>query len=151
YLNNDVTRRHLTVDLSLRLLEGARPHGPAGPLPADRLAAPGMRRRAWLSRSSALMTSGVIELIGDAEQRSSLQQGLVVAPLVAQAVLGQPLGAARWPAGVRWLAMGVPMVSAATLAAIAAAEPARVAVVIGHDGADRLAAAAAFARERCRR
>jgi hypothetical protein len=146
YLNNDVTRKYLTVDLALRLLDQARPEGPTGHLREVTMA-----RRTWFARSSPLFASGALEPINEADQRSSLQQGFVLAPLVAQALIGQPLVDARWPAGVRWLAIGAPVISAATLAAIEAAGSAHLAVVVGHDAADRLAAGAAWARRRGRR
>jgi SpoVK/Ycf46/Vps4 family AAA+-type ATPase len=145
YLNNDVTRKHLTVDLALRLLDRARPDAPM-----DHPRDIAMVRRAWFARSSPLLASGAIEPVHEADQRSTLQQGLVLAPLVSQALTGQPLVDARWPAGVRWLAIDVPAVSAATLAAIEASVPAHLAMVTGHDAADRLAAGAAWARWRKR-
>jgi hypothetical protein len=145
YLNNDVTRKYLTVDLALRLLDQARPEGPTG-----HLRDVAMVRRTWFSRSSPLFASGAMEPINETDQRSSLQQGFVLAPLVAQALIGQPLVDPRWPGGVRWLEIGVPAISAATLTAIEAAGSAHLAVVVGYDAADRLAAGAAWARRRGR-
>jgi hypothetical protein len=141
YLNNDVTRKTLTVDLAFRLLDQARPDGPI-----DHMRDVAMARRTWFARCSPLFASGAMEPVNEADQRSTLQQGFVLAPLVVQALIGQPLVDARWPAGVRWLAIGVPAISAATLAAIEASAPAHLAMVIGHDAADRLAAGAAWAR-----
>ncbi len=94
YLNNDVTRKHLTVDLALRLLDRARHDDPT-----DRLHDVAMARRTWFARSSPLLASGAMEPVNEADQRSALQQGLLI-PLIVQALIGQPLVDFRWPAGV---------------------------------------------------
>jgi len=93
YLNNDALRKYLTIDLACRLLADSS----SGDTPArDEI-------RALLAPRSRLVTLGVVEAVPSAERRSSLHEGFVVAPVVAQALLALPVADPRWPPEVRWL------------------------------------------------
>jgi SpoVK/Ycf46/Vps4 family AAA+-type ATPase len=128
YLNNDVARKHLTTDLALRLLSGARAGAPA--------------QRRWFARCAPLTASGALEWLDDATPRSSLQQGFVLTPLVAQALTGQPLADPRWAPNLHWLTPETAAhVSAATREALMQASNVRVALLVGDDSCDRIAAA----------
>lgn len=126
YLNNDITRKHLTVDLALRLLAGARGPDSRG-------------YRSLLSGCAPLFERGVLESSGGAEGRSSLQRGFVLSPVVSQFLTGQPIADPHWPIGVRWL---LPVGSAAppetVRAALVASKTARIVAIVGDDPTERL-------------
>lgn len=88
YLNDDATRRHLTVDLAVRLL---------APTPSRDV-------RAALSTVARLAAVGVIEpLDPPGDRRVTLGGGWLVSPLAAQYLLELPLADARLPATMRFL------------------------------------------------
>jgi hypothetical protein len=96
YLNNDAARKYPTLDLARRLLAGSRYRGE---LSAATL-------RALLAPRSRLFVEGVLEPLDPAERGSSLHQGFMISPVIAQALLGLPLADARWPREVHWIATG---------------------------------------------
>jgi hypothetical protein len=133
YLNNDSGRRHLTVDLALRMLAAARP----GATP----------RRGDFSPDAPLSSSGAIDWIPDAVPRSSLQRGFLLAPLVAQALMDLPLRDPGWPSPVRWMtSQDLGLASEGTRAALMALAPAPILLIGGAPRPDRTAAAAHWAR-----
>jgi len=93
YLNNDIARRHVTADLARRLLARSRSNGELTSAAV----------RALLGARSSLLTLAVLEPIEPAQGMSSLQQGFVLAPVVAQALLGLPFADPRWPREVAML------------------------------------------------
>ncbi|MFZ5509197.1 MAG: ATP-binding protein [Pseudomonadota bacterium] len=134
YLNNDITRRHLTADLALRLL---RDSGVA----ADRaLAAPGSR----------LFEAGLMETVDCGERRALLAQGLALAPPAALFLLGLPPADPRLPAGIRILGAPAPdeeeilsTRARAAVAALAQHHPPQPGLMVctGEAAAEQLAAA----------
>ena len=90
YLNNDITRKHLTVDLAERLL------GNLSPAAAVREA---------LRSAGPLFRSGLLEWIDTGGDRRSLRaQGFTLAVPVAEYLLGLPSIDARLPSTVACLA-----------------------------------------------
>jgi hypothetical protein len=83
YLNNDITRRHPTVDLALRVLDGAA----AG--------------RAALSSCGRLFVLGLLDWLEPGEPRSGLARGFAASPPAVHFLLGLPLEDSRLPASVR--------------------------------------------------
>ena len=94
YLNNDLGRKHLSVDLACRLLAGSLSTG----------ALSQTQIRALLGPCARLVGLGVLEQAEAVPAGSSLQHGYTVAPVVVQSLLGMPLGDPRWPRDVRWIA-----------------------------------------------
>jgi hypothetical protein len=85
YLNNDITRKHPTVDLALRVLDGAGDSS----------------RRAALSSCGRLFVLGLLDWLESSEPRSGLVRGFVASPPMVHYLLGLPLEDARLPDGVR--------------------------------------------------
>ena len=85
YLNNDITRKYLTVDLALRVLEGVG--DPA--------------KRAMLNNSGRLFTLGFLDWLESGELRAGLARGFVASPSTVHFLLGLPLNDARLPDSVR--------------------------------------------------
>lgn len=123
YLNNDIARRHLSIDLAQRLLD-------------DRV--PDVRE--LLAPQSPLLASGAIELIEPTEPRSRRMQGLRVSTLVGQFCQGLPLADPRWSPEVRWVAAMSPA------AAPVRAEP--LLLIRGDETEERWAAALQWAHAR---
>ncbi|HSJ96579.1 MAG TPA: ATP-binding protein [Myxococcota bacterium] len=87
YLNNDVTRRHVTVDLALRLLR-------ATGVPAERAA---------LCHGAQLFEWGLLEWLDPGDRRPLLAHGFALSPPAALALLGLPVEDRRLPAGMQIL------------------------------------------------
>ena len=106
YLNNDIARRHLTIDLAQRLLADSRAKASRSDarLPASRAQPLRSDAKHLLVGNAPLLASGAIELFDVDEHRSAWSQGVKVAPLIAQFCQGLPLADSRWPAVVRWFA-----------------------------------------------
>lgn len=89
YLNNDITRKQLTVDLARRLLRDAgAQNGPVAVSPGDRP-----------------FQVGLCEAIDPGEGRSMLATGIWLTPPAARFLLGVPVQDPRLPDGIRPLAM----------------------------------------------
>ena len=84
YLNNDITRKHPTVDLALRVLDGAGDPS----------------RRTALSSCGRLFVLGFLDWLEPSEPRSGLARGFVASPPTVHCLLGLPLEDARLPDGV---------------------------------------------------
>ncbi|HET7924762.1 MAG TPA: ATP-binding protein, partial [Rhodanobacteraceae bacterium] len=93
YLNNDAARRHLTVNLACALMASSRSESEP-----DEVAV-----RALLGPRARLLALAVLEPLEANAQRSSLEQGLSIAPIVAQILLDLPVADPRWPREVCWL------------------------------------------------
>lgn len=141
YLNNDVSRRHVTVDLALRLFA-----------PAQR------EYRALLDPGARLFTSGILDAFDTgAEHRAGLAAGFALSPLATQYLLELPLADPRLPATLR---VADPRTRDAEIALLAASARAAVEhwaaclnrwpplVVLHGEGVAEQAAAARFAAER---
>ena len=139
YLNNDITRKYLTVDLALRLLSAART--------ADMGATLGHRN--LFTSTAPLIASGALEPVESPDRRSSLLRGYVVAPLIAQLLTDQPLVDARWPKDVRWLPpVGLDTVAESSRRALEPAGGVPLTVIVGDDSSERLRCACAWSQLR---
>ena len=135
YLNNDVARKHVTVDLACRLLACSRS--------SEALSAVDVR--ALLGAHARLVARAVLEPLPAGVDSSSLQQGFVLSPVVGQALLGLPLADARWPRDARWLA---PSSELSVEPPSAPAVQADLIVLSGDDADDLRAEAARIAQRR---
>jgi hypothetical protein len=135
YLNDDIARRHVTIQLAQRLLQDARRPG------SDRA----LEVRSLLTPTSPLVAGGLIELLERAPGRSSLQQGIAAAPLLSHFACGLPLVDPRWPSAVGWF---MPEPAPAISGPDPTVESVRAfnrALVVGDDATDRRNAASEIA------
>ena len=120
YLNNDITRKYVTVDLALRLLDGAGDSS----------------GRAALSSCGRLFVLGFLDWLEPSEPRSSLARGFVASPPTVHYLLDLPLADARLPDAVRImppLSVDLELFSASARAAVqefSARHPLRPGLVI---------------------
>jgi hypothetical protein len=137
YLNNDIARRHASVDLGLRVLDAGE-----GPSP-----------RAALSTGGRLFVLGLLDWIEPGEPRAALARGFTLAPSALHYLLGLPLEDARLPDGVRVtapLAVELELLSASTRDAVdafAATHPSAQGLVVctGETPIEQFAAARTLA------
>ena len=87
YLNNDITRRHPTVDLAVRVL------GDAAAAEVREALCPGAR----------LFSLGLLDWLETAEPRSALARGFLLSPPATAALQDLPLEDPRLPPGVQLL------------------------------------------------
>jgi AAA+ superfamily predicted ATPase len=102
YLNNDITRKHMTVDLAVRLLGAS---------------ASVEQVRETMRYGGRLFSTGLLEWIdGGSDRRALLSHGFALATPITQFLLGLPADDPRLPARVQQLSPAVLQNEAAKLA-----------------------------------
>lgn len=125
YLNNDVSRKHLTVDLALRLLTGARETE--------------SKIRSRFAGSEQLCSSGALSVIDSADKRSSLNRGFACAPLLAQFLTRLPLSDPHWHRKIHWLpALDATGIAPSTREALLNAGDVPLTFILGEESIERV-------------